>query len=330
MQLRFSRLGAALSVGALVLGLGLGLPGLAQADTWPSRSIRFFVPFPAGGSTDAVARAMQPALEKILGQTVVVENRAGAGGTLGVDAVAKAPPDGYTIGLAGAGALGVNIGERTKRSYDPFKDLAPISRAAESPFIMVANPSLSIKDVADVIKLAKADPGRLAIGHGGNGTAMQLAALMFVTMADVKINLVPYRGTAPAVTDAIAGHVQLAIADPPPSMGAISDGKLKAIAVTSKQRFSVFPDVPTFEELGLNGFELTGWFGVVAPAAAPKDIVAKLNAAVVAALKDPEVARRIRTVGMEPTPTTPEGLTSYLQADIAKAAKVAPVEDKPN
>jgi tripartite-type tricarboxylate transporter receptor subunit TctC len=154
--------------------------------------------------------------------------------------------------------------------------------------------------------------------------------MMFVTMADVKINLVPYRGTAPAVADAIAGHVHLAIADPPPSMGAIADGRLKAIAVSSKQRFSVFPDVPTFAELGLKDFELTGWFGIVAPKATPPDIIAKLSAAVTAALKDSEVARRIRTVGMEPTPTTPEGLSAYLEGDIAKAAKVAPVDDKPN
>ncbi len=317
--------------------IALGLAGAwsfsneARAQAFPDKPIRFFVPFPAGGSTDAVARAMQPALEKILGVPVVVENRAGAGGTLGVDAVAKAAPDGYTIGIAGAGALGVNIGERTKRMYDPVKDLAPISRAAESPFILVATPALNAKTLADVIKLAKAEPSRMSIGHGGNGTAMQLATLMFTTMAEVKINAVPYRGTAPAVTDAIAGHVQLAIADPPPSMGAIAEGKLKAIAVTSKQRFAVFPDVPTFEEQGVKGFELTGWFGVVAPGGTPRDIVAKLNAAVVAALKDPEVARRIRNVGMEPTPTTPEGLTDYLQADIAKAAKVAPVvDDKPN
>jgi tripartite-type tricarboxylate transporter receptor subunit TctC len=249
---------------------------------------------------------------------------------LGVDAVAKAAPDGYTIGIAGAGALGVNIGERSKRMYDPAKDLALISRAAESPFIMVAAPSLSAKNFDEVIKMAKSQPDRMSIGHGGNGTAMQLAALMFVTMADVKINLVPYRGTAPAVTDAIAGHVQLAIADPPPSMGAISEGKLRPIAVTSKKRFSVFPDVPTFEELGLKGFELTGWFGIAAPGATPHDIVAKLNAAMVAALNDPEVARRIRTVGMEPTPTSPEEFSAFLQSEIAKAEKMQPPPDKPN
>jgi tripartite-type tricarboxylate transporter receptor subunit TctC len=329
MLIKLLRLGMAIGIG-VYLAAGVAPVRSSSAQTYPSKPIRFFVPFPAGGSTDAVARAMQPALEKILGQTVIVENRAGAGGTLGVDAVAKAAPDGYTIGLAGAGALGVNIGERTKRMYDPSKDLAPISRAAESPFILVATPALQVSTLGDVIKLARAEPDRLSIGHGGNGTAMQLAAMMFVTMADVRINLVPYRGTAPAVTDAIAGHVQLAIADPPPSMGAISEGKLKAIAVSSKQRFSVFPDVPTFSELGLPGFELTGWFGIVAPAATPPEIIAKLNAAAVGALKDAEVARRIRNVGMEPTPTTPQGLSAYLASDIAKAAKVAPVDEKPN
>jgi tripartite-type tricarboxylate transporter receptor subunit TctC len=327
MGMRLSRF-AALAVGVVVLGAGLVSPSLAE--TWPTRSLHFFVPFPAGGSSDAVARAMQPAIERILGQSVVVENRAGAGGMLGVDAVAKAPPDGYTFGLAGAGALGVNIGERTKRPYDPAKDLAPISRAAESPFILVANPALNANTLSEVIKLAKAEPNRLAIGHGGNGTAMQLAALMFTTLADVQISLVPYRGTAPVVTDVIAGHVQLGIADPPPSMGAIGQGKLKAFAVSSKQRFPVFPGVPTFEELGLKDFELTGWLGIVAPGATPPDLIKRLNAAVVGALQDPEVVRRIRTVGMEPTPTTPEGMSTYLEGDIAKAAKVKIPEDKPN
>ena len=306
------------------------LTATAQAQSYPNRPITMVVPFAPGGVADITARPFAAVAQKLLGQPMVVENRAGAGGTLGVDAVAKASSDGYTIGIAGAGALGVNIGERTKRMYDPAKDLAPISRAAESPFILVATPSLNASTLTDVVKLARADPGRLSIGHGGNGTAMQLAAMMLITMADVKINLVPYRGTAPAVADAIAGHVHLAIADPPPSMGAIADGRLKAIAVSSKQRFSVFPDVPTFEELGLKDFELTGWFGIVAPKATPPDIIAKLSAAVIAALKDPEVARRIRTVGMEPTPTTPEGLSAYLEGDIAKAAKVAPVDDKPN
>jgi tripartite-type tricarboxylate transporter receptor subunit TctC len=194
MLLRAARLILAIAFG--ITGIGTGL---SWAQTYPSKPIRFIVPFPAGGSTDAVARAMQPALEKLLGQPVVVENRAGAGGVLGVDAIAKAAPDGYTIGIAGAGALGVNVGERIKRPYDPAKDLTPISKAAGTPFVLVAPPTLSANSLGDVIKLAKAEPGRLSIGHGGNGTAMQLTALTLVSMADVKINLVPYRGTAPAM-----------------------------------------------------------------------------------------------------------------------------------
>jgi tripartite-type tricarboxylate transporter receptor subunit TctC len=316
---------AAIGLGPVLLSAG---PSIAQ--TYPDRPIRFFVPFPAGGSTDAVARAMAPALEKILGQPVVVENRAGAGGMLGVDAVAKAAPDGYTIGIAGAGALGVNIGERVKRPYDPVKDLALISRAAASPFVLIAPQSLDAKSLRDVIRLAKAEPGKLSIGHGGNGTAMHLVALTFVNMADVKMNLVPYRGTAPAVTDTIAGHVQLGVADPPPSMGAIREGKLKALAVTSTKRYSVFPDVPTADEMGLKGFDVSGWFGIAAPKATPPEIVKKLNGAVVAALRDPEVVRRISTVGMEPTPSTPEEFLAFLESEIANAAKVPVPESTAN
>jgi tripartite-type tricarboxylate transporter receptor subunit TctC len=313
---------------------GLCIAAAAAPTTWAQafsdKSIRFFVPFPAGGSADAVARAMQPALEETLRQPVVVENRSGGGGLLGVDAVAKAAPDGHTIGIAGAGALGVNIGERTKRPYDPGKDLVPISTAAETPFILVATPSLKADSLSDVIRRARAEPGRLSIGHGGNGTAMQLAALMFVSRADVKLNQVPYRGTAPVVTDAIAGHVHLGIADPVPAMGAIGEGRLKAIAVSTKQRFPMLPEVPTFDELGLKDFELTAWLGIVAPGGTPREIVTKLNAAVVAALKNPEVVRRLRTIGMVPVPTTPEQFSAFIQSEIAKAAEVSMPGDKPN
>ena len=180
-----------------------------------------------------------------------------------------------------------------------------------------------------MIKLAKAEPGRLSIGHGGNGTAMQLTAQMFVTMAKVKINLVPYRGTAPAVADTIAGHVQLGIADPPPSAGAISEGRLKALAVSSHTRFSMFPDVPTFDEQGLKDFDISGWFGIVAPGATQRAIVMKLNAAVITALNDPEVVQRIRNIGMEPAPMTPEQFSAYIASEIAKAEKLQ-ANDKSN
>jgi len=319
---------AAIGAAGFCVAAGTAVPSCAQA--FPDKPVRFFVPFPAGGSADAVARAMQPALETNLQQPVVVENRSGGGGMPGVDAVAKAAPDGHTIGIAGAGALGVNIGERTRRPYEPDKDLVPISRAAETPFILVATPSLKADSLSDVIRLARAEPGRLSIGHGGNGTAMQLAVLMFVAMADVKLNQVPYRGTAPVVTDAIAGHVQLGIADPVPSMGAISEGKLKAIAVSTRQRFPLLPEVPTFEELGLKDFELTAWLGIVAPGGTPREIVTKLNAAVVAALNDPEVTRRIRTIGMAPVPTTPAQFSAFIRSEIEKASKVSMPGNRPN
>ena len=309
---------AACGLAAAAIGAA---PSLAQPLS--EKTVRFIVPFPPGGSSDAVARAVQPVMEKVLGQPVVVENRPGAGGTLGVEFITKSPPDGTIFGIAGVGALGINIGETVKRSYDPAKDLALVSRLAASPFVIIATPSLRAANLAETIKLAKAEPSGISIGHGGNGTAMQLAALTFAVMADVKINLVPYRGTAPAVLDVMAGHIALGIADPPPTMGAISEGKLKAIAVTSKQRSAVFPDIPTAHEQGLTDYDVTGWFGVAAPGGTPHDIVMRLNAAVVTALRDPEVAKRIRTIGMEPTPTTPEEFAVFVKAEIAKAEKFA-------
>ena len=314
----------------MILTLGLGLAGLAAlgaadlawAQAYPSKPIRFFVPFPAGGSTDAVARALQPALEKILKQPVVVENRAGAGGMLGVDAVAKAEPDGYTIGIAGAGALGVNIGGRVKRPYDPQKDLAPISLAAGSPFVLVVPPSLNASSVADVIRLAKAAPGRLSIGHGGNGTAMHLTAQLFNHMAGLDLALVPYRGTGPVTQDVLAGHIPLGITDPPSAIAQIEAKRIKALAISSRTRFPALPDIPTFAESGLAGFESTGWFGFVAPARTPPAIIARLNAAIVAALADPAVLERIRVLGAVPMPGTPDEFTRFIRSEYEKWAKV--------
>ncbi len=283
---------------ASTLALALLALGAGPAQAYPDRPIRFIVPFPPGGSTDVIARAMQPQLEKVLGQSVVIENRPGAGGVLGVDAIAKSVPDGYTIGMGAAGALTINVSLNEKMPFDPVKDLAPVSRVAESPFILAATPAFKATSLADAIALAKAAPAGLALGHGGNGTTMHLTAMLFNGMARLNLQLVPYRGTAPVVTDLVGGHIMLGIVDPPPSMAAIRAGQIKPLAVSSKQRFPTFPDVPTFHEQGLAGFETTGWFGIVVPAATPADIVAKLNAAVVAALTQPDVAQRIRAVGM--------------------------------
>ena len=306
---------------ALVCGMAAA-PLAARAQTYPSKPIRFIVPFPAGGSTDAAARVIQPQLEKSLGQTVVIENRAGAGAVIGLETVARAAPDGYTFGIAPAGAMSVNPAMQVKMPFDARKDLAPISNLAETPFILGAASTFKTNSLVDVIAQAKAAPGTLSIGHGGNGTSMYFAALLFITMAGVKIGLVPYRGTAPVVNDLIGGHVELGIIDPPPSQAAIRDGRIKALAVSSKRRFAFFPDVPTFDEQGLKGYEVSGWFGLVAPAGTPSDIIAKLNAAVVAALNDPEVVAYIRTIGMEPAPSTAAEFSALIDSEINKISKV--------
>ena len=307
---------------AMAAALGTALSA-APADAFPDRPIRFIVPFPPGGSTDQVARAMQPQLEKLLGQPVVIDNRPGAGGVIGVEAVAKSPPDGSTIGMAAAGALSINVSLNEKMPFDPLKDLAPVSKVAESPFMLAAAPSLKANSLRELIAQAKSAPAVLAIGHGGNGTTMHLTAMLFNRMAGLELPLIPYRGTAPVVTDLIGGHIALGIVDPPPALGAIASGKIRLLAVSSKQRFAPFQEVPTFDEQGLAGFETTGWFGIVVPAATTPEIVAKLNAAVVATLRDPEVVQRVRSVGMEPAPLTPQEFAAYIRSEIAKYSNVA-------
>lgn len=310
------------AIAVYLAALCMGSVDSSRAQSYPSKSIRFIVPFPAGGATDAAARAIQPQLEKFLGQTVVIENRAGAGAVIGLDAVAKSAPDGYTIGLAPAGAMSVDPAMGVKMPFDVRKDLAPISNLAETFFILAAPSTFKANSLTELIAQAKAAPGSLSIGHGGNGTSMYFAALLFTTMADVQIGLVPYRGTAPVANDLIGGHIALGIVDPPPSQAAIRDGRIKGLAISSKQRFDFFPDIPTFDEQGLKGYQVSGWFGIVAPAATPPAIVEKLNAAVVAALKAPEVAQRIRLIGMEPAPSTAAEFAARIDSEIDKVAKV--------
>jgi tripartite-type tricarboxylate transporter receptor subunit TctC len=294
----------------------------ARAQAFPSKPFRFIVPFPAGGATDAAARAMQPQLEKLLGQTVVIENRAGAGAVIGLDAIAKAAPDGYTFGIGPAGAMSVNPAMQVKMPFDVRKDLTAISGLAQTPFILAAAANFPASTLQDLIARAKAAPGTLSIGHGGNGTSMFFAALLFTTMADVKIGLVPYRGTAPVATDLIGGHIGLGIVDPPPAQAALRDGRIKGIAISSKRRFDFFPDIPTFDEQGLKGYEVGGWFGLVGPAGIPPDVLAKLNAAMVTTLKDPEVVQRIRDIGMETVPTTPAEFGAFIDKEIDKISRV--------
>ncbi|MCX7313631.1 MAG: tripartite tricarboxylate transporter substrate binding protein [Hyphomicrobiales bacterium] len=309
-------------IGACVAALVIGPVGFSLAQTFPSKPVRFIVPFPAGGATDAAARAIQPHMEKILGQTVVIENRAGAGAVIGLDVVAKSAPDGYTIGLAPAGAMSVNPAMNVKMPFDVRKDLAAVTNLAQTPFILAAPASSKFNSLREVIAEAKASPGSLSIGHGGNGTSMYFTALLFTTMADVKVGFVPYRGTILVVNDLVGGHIGLGIVDPPPSQGALLDGRMKGLAISSKQRFAMFPTIPTFDEQGLKGYEVNGWFGIVAPAGTPPEVVTKLNAAIVGALKDAEVAERIRLIGMEPAPSTAAEFAAHIGREIDKIAKV--------
>jgi tripartite-type tricarboxylate transporter receptor subunit TctC len=292
------------------------------AEPYPARPIRMIVTFPPGGSTDVIARAIQPSVEKRLGQPLIIENRPGGGGNIGVDAVAKAAPDGYTIGLAAAGALTINVSLNEKMSYDPLKDLAPITKIGESPFILAAHPSFPGNSTADVVALARATPDGLNIGHGGNGTAMHLTAELFSHMAGVKLTLVPYRGTGPVVSDLVAGHVPLGIVDAPSALAQIRAGQIKAIAVTSLRRTAQLPDIPTLAEAGLPGYESIGWYGIIAPAGVPAEIVARLNAAFVATLQEGEIAQRIRAVGSDPAPTAPAEFAAYISSEIAKWSAV--------
>jgi tripartite-type tricarboxylate transporter receptor subunit TctC len=306
----------ALCVLSLLLGQLLFAPHDAHA--YPDQPIKIIVTFPPGGSSDIVIRALQPLLSEDLRQPIVIENRAGAGGNIGIGAVAQAAPDGYMIGVAAAGVLTVNPHlNRAAMSFDPAKDLAPITLLAEIPFVLVASQKSGFSSVAEVIAAAKTRSD-VSIGHGGNGTAMHLTSALFNQKAGVSIPLVAYRGTAPAAVDVLAGHIPLAVLDIPASQQLIRDGKLKALGVSAAKRVVFLPDVPPLSEMGLNGFESVGWFGVVAPAGTPPDIIRRLNAAFVKALKDPAAIEKIRVLGAEPAPSSPEDFAKFIRTESTK------------
>jgi len=294
----------------------------APAADFPNKPIRMIVTFPPGGSADAVVRMLVPRLNDKLGQAVVVDNRPGAGGNVGLSAVAKAPGDGYTLGVGAAGALSANVSLYPNMPFDPLKDFRPVAMLAAIPFVIVGHPSLAAKTQRELIALARAEPAKLSIGHGGNGTAMHLSAALFSQMADVKLVEVPYRGSGPAALDAMAGQIPLAVVDLPSALQQIKAGKLVAYAVTSPQRLPMLPDVPTVAESGLPGYDSTGWFGVVAPADTPAPIIARLNAEIVAALNDDQVKAAMRNLGVEPAPGTPKAFDDYIRAETRKWAQV--------
>ena len=309
---------AALALTAAGLAPGLSL---AQSD-FPTKPIRMVVTFPPGGSADAVVRMIVPKLNEKLGQQVVVDNRPGAGGNIGLTAVAKAPADGYTMGVGAAGALSANVSLYPKMPFDPDKDLRPVSMLAAIPFVIVGHPSVPAKTHRELIALAKAKPATLSVAHGGNGTAMHLTSQLWQQMAKVKLVEVPYKGSGPAAMDALSGQVPLAVVDLPSSLQQIKAGKLVAYAVTSPKRLPQLPDVPTAAEAGLPGYDSTGWFGVVAPAGTPTIAVARMNAAISDALNDEAIKTSMRNLGVEPAPSRPEAFGAYIKAETVKWGKV--------
>ncbi|MCY1524029.1 hypothetical protein D9M68_589450 [compost metagenome] len=306
-------------------GALLASTAFAQApagDAFPTKPIRMVVTFPPGGSADGVVRMLVPRLNEKLGQQVVVDNRPGAGGNVGLTLVAKAPGDGYTLGVGAAGALAANVSLYPQMPFDPQKDLKPVGMLAAIPFVLVGHPSVAAKTQRELVALAKAKPGTLSIGHGGNGTAMHLSAALFNQMAGTRLVEVPYRGSGPAALDVLGGQIPLAVVDLPSSLQQIRAGKLIAFAVTSPQRLPMLPEVPTVAEAGLPGYDSTGWFGVVAPAGTPAPVVARLNAELNAALGDEQTKTAMRALGVEPAPGTVESFDNYIRAETKKWAQV--------
>jgi len=303
----------------------LWLGPAASQQAYPSKPIRFIVPYEKGTAADVMARALEPVLSERLRQPVLVENRPGSGGNVGLDGVATSAPDGYTIGLGSAGTLAANVSLYPKLTFDPVKDFEPVSSVAYIPFMLVAPSKLPAGNLEEVLGLARAKPGELLIGFGGNGTATHLSVELLKLMAKLQMVNVPYKSSAAAARDAEAGRLSLALVDVASAMSGVKAGKLKPIAVTSSNRTPAAPDVPTFSESGVPGYDATGWFGVVAPAKTPVNIVLRLNAEIEAALKRAEVRDRVIAAGAEPTHSTPAQFAQLIRAEIPKWAEVVKV-----
>ncbi|MFL5235321.1 MAG: Bug family tripartite tricarboxylate transporter substrate binding protein [Microvirga sp.] len=313
---------------AAALSLALALtataaPAAPPADTYPSRIVKLIVPFPAGGTTDIFARHIGDRLAKAFGHNFVIDNRGGAGGNIGSDAVAKADPDGYTLLVGTVGTHAINTSLYTRMPYDPVRDFAPVAYLAGVPNIMEVNPNnVKATTVKEFIAEAKAAPKKLSFASSGNGTSIHLSGEMFKQMTGVELVHVPYRGSAPAVNDLIAGQVDVMFDNLPSSIEQVRGGNLRAIAVTSLKRSVALPDVPTIDESGLQGFDASSWFAIFAPAKTPPEIVQKLNAEVLKALADPELQKRFADIGGEIRPYKPDELAAFVKAEIEKWAKV--------
>ena len=290
---------------------------------YPAKPIRMIIGFPPGGGTDIIGRIVAQRMSEGLKQQLIIDNRGGASGLIGAELAAKAPPDGYTIMMAHIAAMSILPSLYSKMSYDPVRDFAPISLVAISPQLVVAHPSLPAKNIKELIALAKSRPGEIHFASVGNGSVQHLAGEMFNIQAGVKMVHVPYKGGGPSAIDLMAGHVQLSFDVIPVVIGFVKAGKLRPIAVTSEKRTALLPDVPTVNESGLKGFDLSTWWGLVAPSAVSKDVVARLHAEAVKALQLPDVKERILANGAEPVGNSAEEFATFIRNERAKYARIA-------
>jgi tripartite-type tricarboxylate transporter receptor subunit TctC len=298
----------------------LALPVCAQ--DYPLRPVRLIVPFPPGGGNDIVARAVAQELGKSLGQQFVVDNRAGAGGAVGAELAARSPADGYTLFLGGVGSHVVNPSLHSKLSYDPIRDFAPVTLIASAPSVLVVHPSLQAARLAELTALAKAHPGKLNYASNGNGSSAQLAAVLYQSMAGVRMVHVPYKGVAQALVDLMSGEVQLMFGTLVAILPHIKAGRLRALAVTGRDRSALLPEVPTLAESGLPGYEAGSWYGILAPAGTPGAIVARLNAEINAAIRQPEVRERLAAEGAEVVGGTPEQFAAHIRGELGRTKKL--------
>jgi tripartite-type tricarboxylate transporter receptor subunit TctC len=304
----------------LFLSLALIVAGPAAAQPYPSKSVRMIVPSPPGGAMDLLSRVVGRKLHEFWGQAVVVDNRGGATGNIGAEMLARSSPDGYTLGIAGT-PHAINMSLSRDLRYSLARDLAPIGAVAAFPSLIAVHPSLPVRSIKELIAIAKAHPGALNFGSAGTGSPNHLAIEILKNMARINMVHVPYKGSGPLVTDLIAGHVQLASMGLPPSLQYVRSGRLRAIAVTSRTRSPLLPDLMTVSESGLVGFDVTSWYGIFSPAAIPAGVVARVNADINRLLADADVKERLLTLGAEALPMSPDEFRRHVNAEIAKWAK---------
>ncbi len=306
----------------LALAAGTLAPALATAQAWPAKPVRMVVPFPPAGGTDVIARVIGPRLGEALGQQVLIDNRAGANGNVGTELVARAAPDGYTVLLNGGGTLAVNPSLYSRLPYDSVRDFAPVSMVALQPSVLVVHPSVPARSVSELIALARSRPGQLNYASSGSGSLAHLCAEVFKRMAKIDMLHVPYKGAGPSLADLLAGQVHLIFASSPSVMPHVRNARLRALGVTTAKRVRATPEVPTIAEAGLPGFELTGWYGLLAPAGTPSPVVNRLNVDLVKTLNVADVQEKLVDQGLEVATSTPREFADFLKAEIAKYARV--------